>query len=158
GLRMNPADIIHVPGLGFDGQIGYSVVQIARQSIGSMIAAGQYQAALWGNSARPSGLLNYPGQLSENAKANLSKSFSDLYSGSQNSGRVAILEEGLQFQTVSFSPKDAEFLGLMQWSTDEVARWFNISPVFLHSLGRATWSNLEQMSMLFAQQTLRPWL
>jgi HK97 family phage portal protein len=151
-------DVFHVPGLSFDGIQGLGPIQLARQSLDLSRNAETFGASFFNNGARPSGMLKTPTRLSDNARENLRKSFGSAYAGAANAGSVPLLEEGLEFVPNSIPPEDAQFLQTRQFQVVEVARWFNISPVFLHDLGRATWGNLETLNTQFVQRTLMPWL
>ncbi len=150
-------DMLHVPGLGFDGLTGYSVITLAREGIGLGLAAERYGAAFFGNGATPGGVLEHPGELSEPAQDRLRRSWEDKHRGPNRAGRLAILEEGMKFARTSIPPEDAQFLQTRQFQIEEVARWYNIPPLMLRDLRHATYSNIEHQSIDFVSFTVRPW-
>jgi len=156
--RLNQEQILHIPGLSMDGVIGVSVIHYARETIGLALATEQYGAKLFGQGARPSGTLTHPGKLSPEGASRLRDSWSSAYSGIANAGKVAVLEEGMKFEALALSNEDAQFLGSRQFSIVEIARIFRLPPHKLMDLGRATWSNIEQMSMEYVNDSLMPWL
>jgi len=156
--RLNQEHVLHVPGLSLDGVTGVSAIHYARETIGLALATEQYGAKLFGQGARPSGTLTHPGKLSPEGAARLRESWSSAYSGVANAGKVAVLEEGMKFEALALSNEDAQFLGSRQFSIVEIARIFRLPPHKLMDLGRATWSNIEQMSMEYVNDSLMPWL
>ncbi len=157
-VYLAPANVFHVAGLASDGLVGHSPIALARESIALTAACERFGAAFFGNSARPAGVLQTPLALSQNARENLRKSWEALHAGSGNVGRTAILEDGVTWSALSVPNEDAQFLQTRQYQINEIARLFNISPVFLHDLTRATWANLETLNRQLVQITLMPWL
>lgn len=151
-------DIFHLRGLGFDGFQGYSVVSMARESLGLTVAAEKFGAKFFGQGARPSGVVTLPGHLSDEAFARLKRDFAETHSGVSNAHRVAFLEQGMQWQTIGIPPEDAQFLQTRSFQIGEVARWFNIPVSKLRDSGGANYASLEQENMAFLSETLRPWL
>jgi HK97 family phage portal protein len=156
--ELNARDVFHIRGLGFDGMQGYSVVTMARDSLGLTIAAEKFGAKFFGQGARPSGVVTLPGHLSDEAFARLKRDFAATHSGIANSHRVAFLEQGMQWQTIGIPPEDAQFLQTRAFQIGEVARWFNIPVSKLRDSGGANYASLEQENMAFLAETLRPWL
>lgn len=149
--------VLHIIGLGFDGLRGYSVVTMARESLGLTAAAEEYGARYFGQGARASGVIEHPGQLSAEAQKRLRESWTEMHSGLQNAHRTAILEEGMKWQQLSIPPEDSQFLQTRKFQTTEVARWFRVPPHMLGDLEKATYSNIEQQSIEFVQHTMLPW-
>lgn len=156
GVKLNAEDVLHIPGLGFDGLIGYSPIAMMRNSVGAAIASDEYSSRFLENGATPSGVLEHPGALKDPKK--LRESWHDAYGGSGNAGKVAILEEGLKFHTISISPADAQLLETRKFQVNEIARIFRIPPHMIGDLEKATFSNIEQQSLEFVKYTLDPWL
>lgn len=156
--RMKPGDVLHVPGLSFDGNKGYSVVRQARECLGLCLATERYGASFFGRGSMPGGVLKHPGELKEPAKKNLRESWSMLHQGPANAHRVAILDEGMTWEAVGLPPEDSQFLQTRLFQISEVARWFNIPPHLLRDLTHATFSNIEHQGLDFLIYTLRPWL
>lgn len=152
------ANMLHIPGLSFDGISGMSPIALARQSIGLSMAVEQFGAGYFGRGARPGGVLTFPGQLSAEARSNLRRSFEELHAGGANSHRVALLEAGLKWEAIGVPPDDSQFLQSREFQVIEIARWFNIPPNKLKDLSKTSYNSLEQMNISFAVDTLRPWL
>jgi HK97 family phage portal protein len=152
-----PSPILHLRGLG-DGSGGWSPLTLLRNAFGLTIAAEEYGARLFSNSARPSGVLQTPGKLSPAAAKNLKESWEAAHRGLSNAQRVAVLEEGLTWQQVGMSADDAQFLQTRKFQLNEVARAFRIPPHMIGDLERATFSNIEHQAIEFVVHTLTPWL
>ena len=151
-------DVLHLAGPGFDGLVGYSVIQKAREGIGLALAAEQFGSALFGTGARPSGILEHPGRLSDEARARLRGDWERLHAGIDNAHRVAVLEEGLKWTQTSIPPDDAQFLQTRTFQIEEVARWFNIPVSKLRVKDGGSYASLEQENSAFLSECLRPWL
>ena len=152
------ANVIHLRGLGGDGVMGYSVVRTARESLGLTLAAEKFGAKLFGTGARPSGVLEHPGRLSDDARQRLRGDYERLHSGLDNAHRIAILEEGMKWTALGVPPDDAQFLQTRQFQVAEVARWFNVPSSKLRDNTGQTYSSIEAENQAFYTETLRPWL
>ena len=155
---LDSSEIFHVPGLGFDGLVGYSPVAMAKNAIGMAIACEEYGASLYKNGARPSGVLTSPNRISDVGRENLKQSWAENYSGSRNAGRVPILEEGLRYEPISINPQEAQFLETRKFQMNEIARIYRVPPHMVGDLEKASYSSIEQQSMEFVRYTLDPWL
>ena len=153
---MKPRDVLHIPGLGFDGVMGYSPIALEKNAIGLGIASEEYGSKFFSNGARPSGILTHPNTV-KNPKA-LRESWNSAYGGSSNSNRVAILEEGMKFEPIAIPNNEAQFLETRKFQVDEICRIFRVPPHLVGNLEHATFSNIEHQSIDFAVHTIRPWL
>ena len=151
-----PEDVLHIPGLGFDGLVGYSPISMTKNAIGLALAAEEYGSRFFSNGAAPAGVLEHPGVIKDVSK--LRESWNETFGGSRNAGKVAILEEGLHFNPISMSPQDSQLLETRQYQLNEIARIFRIPPHMLADLSKATFSNIENQSLDFVKYTLDPWV
>ena len=155
-VRLSPSDVFHVPGLGFDGLVGYSPIAMAKNAIGLAIATEEYGARFFANGATPGGILEFPGVVKDPDAVR--ESWNKGFSGSQNAGKVAILEAGMKYTPITIPPEQAQFLETRKFQITEIARLFRIPPHMLGDLERSTFSNIENMSREFVTYTLDPWL
>ena len=153
---LSPEDVLHIPGLGFDGIMGYSPIALEKNAIGLGIASEEYGSKFFSNGARPSGILTHPNTV-KNPKA-LRESWNSAYGGSSNSNRGAILEEGMKFEPIAIPNNEAQFLETRKFQVDEICRIFRVPPHLVGNLEHATFSNIEHQSIDFAVHTIRPWL
>ena len=155
-VKLRPEDVLHIPGLGFDGIMGYSPIAIERNAVGLSIAAEEFGGKFFGNGATPSGILTHPNTV-KNPKA-LRESWMEAYGGSSNSNRVAILEEGMTFTRISMPNNEAQFLETRRFQVEEICRIYRVPPHMIADLEHATFSNIEHQSIDFAVHCIRPWL
>ena len=154
-VYLDPAEVLHIPGLGFDGLVGYSPIAMAKNAIGLAIATEEYGAKFFANGATPGGILEYPGTV-KNPEA-VRESWTKGFSGN-NSHKVAVLEEGMKYTPISISPNEAQFLETRKFQIDEIARIFRVPPHMVGDLEKSSFSNIEQQSLEFVKYTLEPWI
>lgn len=154
-VRLSPTDVLHIPGLGFDGLVGYSPIAMAKNAIGMAIATEEYGAKFFANGATPSGILEHPGTVKNPEQ--MRESWSRGFSGN-NSHKVAILEEGMKYTPISISPNEAQFLETRKFQLNEIARIFRVPPHMVGDLEKSSFSNIEQQSLEFVKYTLDPWV
>lgn len=149
-------EVLHIPGLGFDGLIGYSPIAMAKNAIGMAIATEEYGASFFANGANPGGVLEHPGVVKDPARVR--ESWNSVYQGTKNANRVAVLEEGMKFQSIGIPPEQAQFLQTRKFQLNEIARIFRIPPHMIGDLDKSSFSNIEQQSLEFVMYTLDPWV
>lgn len=150
--------VLHIRGLGYDGLVGYDPISLARQSIGLARATEEFGARFFGNGAQTGTVYQHPGKISPEAYDRLSKSIEKRHQGLENAHRIAILEEGMEAKQTSIPPENAQFLETRKFQIAEIARWFRVPPHMIADLDRATFSNIEHMSLEFVTYSLTPWL
>ena len=155
-VKLKPEDILHIPGLGFDGLVGYSPIAMAKNAVGLAIATEEYGAKFFANGASPGGVLEHPGVLKDPERVR--ESWNAAFGGSSNANRTAVLEEGMKFTPISIAPDEAQFLETRKFQVEEIARIFRVPPHMIGDLDRSTFSNIEQQSMEFVKYTLAPWI
>jgi HK97 family phage portal protein len=155
-VYLDPSDVLHIPGLGFDGLVGYSPIAMAKNAIGLAMATEEYGAKFFANGAAPGGVLEHPGTIKDPQK--VKDSWNAAYQGSTNSHRVAVLEEGMKYQQIGIPPEQAQFLETRKFQINEIARIFRIPPHMLADLEKSSFSNIEQQSLEFVKYTLDPWV
>lgn len=155
-VLLDPADVLYIPGLGFDGIMGYSPIALEKNAIGLGIAAEEYGSTFFKNGARPSGVLTHPNTVKDPKR--LRDNWNATYGGSANGGKVAILEESMTFTPISLPNNEAQFLETRKFQVEEICRIYRVPPHLVGNLDRATFSNIENQSIDFAVHTIRPWL
>ena len=155
-VNLAPTDVLHIPGLGFDGLIGYSPIAMAKNAIGLAIATEEYGAKFFANGAAPSGVLEHPGVIKDPQR--IRDSWNAAHQGSSNSHKIAVLEEGLKYTPIGIAPEQAQFLETRKFQINEIARIFRVPPHMLADLEKSSFSNIEQQSLEFVKYTLDPWV
>jgi HK97 family phage portal protein len=151
-------EIMHIRGLSYDGLTGYSPIGQARRTLEAKARMDEYQAAFWANGASAGTVLKHPGKLSDKAFERLMQSWEARHQGAANANRMAILEEGLSVESMGIPQTDAQFLETQKYNRTEIAGLFRVPSHMINDLDRATFSNIEQMSLEFVIYTLLPWL
>lgn len=155
-VKLSPEEVLHIPGLGFDGLVGYSPIAMAKNAVGMSMACEEFGAKFFANGAAPGGVLEHPGILKDPARVR--ESWNATFGGSSNANKVAVLEEGMKYTPISVSPNEAQFLETRKFQIDEIARIFRIPPHMIGDLERSSFSNIEQQSLEFVKYTVGPWV
>lgn len=158
GVPLEPEDILHIPGLGYDGLRGYSVLSMARASLGLGMAAERYGASFFGGGAWPGLVLEHPGRLDEDQRKRITDSLHTQHGGPDRAHKALVLEQGMKVEKVGIPPNDAQFLETREFQVVEVARWFNLPPHKLkYKSGERPGGNIESEMIEFETDTLLPW-
>jgi HK97 family phage portal protein len=152
---IQPKDMLHIPGLAFDGITGISPIGLAKQTVGRALAMERFGAQFFGNGIRPSGAFVIPGSLKPEQKDNLRQTLQSATSGA-NAQRPLLLENGLEWKPFSINPDEAQFVDAMKFSVSEIARIFGVPLHLVQDLERATNNNIEQQALEFIMYRLRP--
>ena len=155
-IRLKAEDVLHIPGLGFDGLIGYSPIAMAKNAVGMTLACEEYGASFFANGANPGGVLEHPGVLKDPSKVR--ESWNSVYRGVSNAHKIAVLEEGMKYQQIGIPPEEAQFLETRKFQVNEIARLYRIPPHMVGDLDKSSFSNIEQQSLEFVKYTLDPWV
>lgn len=155
-IMLRAEDVLHIPGLGFDGLIGYSPIAMAKNAVGMTLACEEYGASFFANGANPGGVLEHPGVLKDPSKVR--ESWNSVYRGTSNAHKIAVLEEGMKYQQIGIPPEEAQFLETRKFQINEIARLYRIPPHMVGDLEKSSFSNIEQQSLEFVKYTLDPWV
>jgi HK97 family phage portal protein len=151
-------DILHVPGLGFNGLIGYSVLEKARESISMGLAMQRFGGSFFGNGSTFGGILSHPGKLTKEVKQGIRESIDAVHTGVDRAHKFVILGDGMTFAKLGIPPNDAQFLESRRFEIEEIARWFHMPQHKLNGLDHATFSNIEHLDLEYFKSCLRGWL
>lgn len=152
---LGPDEVLHIPGIGFDGMTGWSPIRTHREAIGWGLATQEFSAQFFGNGAQPQGVLTHPGRVDKPEE--LKKEWQDRNSGANRLG-IAVLQQGMKYEQMSISPDDAQFVQTRALQIADICRIFKVPPTMIQDYGRATWSNAEQADLAFVKHTVVPWL
>jgi HK97 family phage portal protein len=153
-----PSQILHLRALAFDAIRGYSPMRLLRDTVGLTQALEEFGSRFFGNSAMPGGILQAKGKLTDKQVDTLKQRWEEAHRGLTQAHRVAILEEGYTWQQLAVNPDNAQFIQARTYQLRDVARIFRISPHLLQDLERATFANIEQLSIEFIRYTMKPWM
>lgn len=147
------ADVIHLR-----SPFGRSPLTLAAEAINVARLLERHATKLFGNGARPSGVIEFPKALGDDGLKKMKAGWKAAHEGADNSGKTAILWDGAKFTPITFNSTDAQFLENRAFQIVEIARAFRVPPSMIYDLARATWSNAEQMGREFLVYSLEPWL
>lgn len=157
-IALTRSKILHIPGLGYDGFVGYSPIAMARKSLGLGMAMETFGALYFGNGTHPGVVVTHPQQLSATAHENLKKTLTEAHSGLGQAHRLMLLEDGMKMEKIGIPPEDSQFIESREFQIPEVARWFNLPPHKLKDLSKANYNNIEAEQINFVTDSILPWL
>ncbi len=151
-----PQDILHIRGLGSNGITGYSVITMARQSLGTAQAGERFAGTFYKNGGRVPYYLSLDQKFKTDQDGDkFCADWERIYSQPH---KAPILEPGMHYNQIGMSNADAQFLETRQFNIPEICRWFLVSPHLVGDLSRATFSNIEHLALEFVKMTLTAWL
>jgi HK97 family phage portal protein len=141
-----------------DDHYGLSALQAAASAIDVHNAASRWSKALLDNAARPSGAVvwNGPGAMSQDQFERLRDEMESQHQGARNAGRPMLLEGGLDWKPMGFSPSDMEFQQTKEAAAREIAIAFGVPPMILGIPGEATYANYQEAQRAFIRMTVLP--
>ena len=158
GFTFPDGNVISIPGLGFDGIDGKSVISYAAEAVGLSLAIEDYGASFYGRGANPSGVIESEKQASKEVKERLTDTFEVMYGGLSKAHRTMILSDGLKWKPMSISPMDAQALEAKRFQVSEIARMFRVPLMLLQfDQSTTTYASAEQFNRTFVQYTLAPY-
>jgi len=157
---INARDMIHIPAIILDPAEykGVSPILMGKEVMANGLALQIFSNTFFGNNTNLGGLLTTDQMLKPETAKRLQDSWNSQWKGVKNSNKVAVLEQGLKFSRVGIDPEAAQFLGSREFAIEEIARWFRVPPHMSADLRRATFSNIEHLSIQFVTHTLLPWV
>ncbi len=156
--KIRPEDMFHVAGMGFDGLQGYRVWEKALNTLGLGVGGLRYATTVLKNNGRPSIIIQHPNKLTKETAERLVRDWDRMHAGIDNAARTAILDQGMTANEISFSPRQNELTGLMEFSTRDVSNYTGVPPHKLGDNTRNSYNSLEQENLAYLSEGLDPWL
>lgn len=156
-VRLEANQVFHLKGPGLSGLLGENLVARAAKALSVAAAQERYSASFFGRGAHPSGVLEYPGKLTEEAFNRLKEDWAEKRQGPENAHKPMILEAGMKWTAVSVEPQKSQLMESRQFSVEEICRWFGVPPHKVQHLLRSTFNNIEHQSIEFVRDALTPW-
>ena len=156
GVILPARNVLHLRGFSSNGLIGYDPIQVHREGIGHALALQEFGSRFFGNGSRPGGILTHPGRLKDDTKKKMRESWELAHKGLAQSHRVAILEEGVKWEAVGFSPEAGQYIESKKLKASDAAKIWRIPPHIIGDLDRATFSNIEQQALEYVIYSLLP--
>ena len=155
-VRLLSDEVLHLKHrVGDDTVLGVSPIAAAREVVQLAISEREHGNTLFNNGTRLSGVLKMPGRLKDTQRASLKESWRSQYAGGANAGGVPVLEEGMEYQPISMTLEDAEWIAARQFSVEEVCRLFRVPPTIVGDLRHGNYSNSVELARQFVTLTLR---
>ena len=160
GKKRNLRDdqVLHIPGMGWDGVKGFSPLSVSQDTFGMGIALEEFTNNFFSNGMNVGSVAEHPGKLSKEAADRLRKDLREKHEGLGNAHRLMLLEEGMKFSKSIFPPNDAQMLESRKFSIEQIARIYRVPLHLLQHLEKATNNNIEHQGIDFVVHTIRPWL
>ncbi len=155
--RLLDSEVVHLRDHSDDGIVGQSRLRRAAAGVGQALALQNFTASMWANGVNPSGIVKHTKTLSVEALAGLRDEFQQLYAGSANARRIAVLDNGMDFTPLSINAEDAELLASRRFSVEEMARIYQVPPTVIGDLTNSSFTNAETLLRYYAQHTLSGW-
>ncbi|WP_156428691.1 phage portal protein [Magnetospirillum sp. XM-1] len=156
--RLLSSEVLHLKDRSDDGKLGRSRISRAAETVGGALAVQDFSGSLYRNGLSPSGAFRFPGRLVQEQMDNIRESLDRLFRGPHLAGKAMILENGAEWQPISVSPEDAELLSSRRFSTEELARLYQVPPPIVGIWDHSSFTNSETAGRWFAQFTLTPWI
>ncbi len=154
---LDPDEVFHVPGLGFNGIKGYSPIRMAMEAIGLGMAAEEFGASFFSNGANAGGVVEYEAKMNPEAKTEFRKAFMEKYAGLGKSNSVLFLENGSKYTKVAIPNNEAQFLETRRFQKEEIASIYRVPLHLIQDLQKSTNNNIEHQSLEFVMYTMLPW-
>lgn len=154
------SQVLHVRDYAIDGGVsGHSAVSLLRNALGINLAAQEYQARMFRQGATPNGVLTVDEVLEPKDAVTIRDQWQATYGGVENAGRIAVLDRGARFQSISQNNDQAQLVEQREFGATEIASILNIPPAMIGAKGASlTYQNAQQNDLHFLKFTLRPWL
>ena len=160
-MTLTKNELLHIPLFLLPGSLyGLGPIEAARITIGSVMAADTYAASYFGNAANPGGIIEVPGEMTEEQATSIGRDWNITHSGPYRAGKIGVLTGGAQFKPLALNAQDAQLLDTRRFGLEEVARLFRV-PISLlgHPVpGAMSFASVEAQNLSFVQHSLRPLL
>jgi HK97 family phage portal protein len=157
GGLIHADDMIHIKGIGFDGILGLSPIGTARSAFTSALGADKFGAKFFENGAMVGGYIEHPAQLTKEQFQNYSDFWESRWSGIDQAGKTAILDNGAKYHTVTIPLADVQFIESKKFNVEDIARIFQVPPHKIGQMDRATFNNIEEQNISFVEGTILNW-
>lgn len=152
------SDVFHVHGVSSDGINGYSVARIGAESLGRAMAQDRFSSSFFRSGSSPKGAIKFAKKFRDQEEIDrLRFQWSETYGGDRGWHKPIVLEQGMEWQSITIPPEEAQMIEAQNFSVLEISRWLRIAPHKLSHLADATFSNVEEMNIDHVNDTLMPW-
>lgn len=157
-VKIPDADMLHFRGPGPTGLLGYNPLEICRDAIGGAIATKKYATTFFKRGTMTAGIIKHPSKITAESKTALRDDWDRLHSGLDNAHRPAILDNGMDFQSLGMDAEKAQLIESRKFDIIEIANVLRIRPHMIGDTSRQGYNSLEMEDRSFLRYTLNPWL
>lgn len=150
-------DVLHIPGLSYDGVVGLDPISLHAESLGTMAAADEFAGRFFGQGTMERQYLSVPQTIDPPEANRLAAQWNDAHSGLVNAHRVAVLGGGAEYKTIGLDPQQTQLLETRKYSATDISRMLRLPPHKIYDLEHATFSNIEHQSIETVIDGIRPW-
>lgn len=157
--RIKDEDVLHIPGLSYNGYSGLSLIQVARETFGLGLAAQRAGAKSFSNGGRPGIIIEAPPSMFRDDKdaKEFIDNFNSYHQGIDNAGRAALLREGMTMKELAISASDAQWVEQRRFERQEVALLFLLEQI-LGDDSSVSYNSMEQKNLVYLSNCLMRWL
>ena len=149
-------DVIHIKSMSYDGLWGKSPITVCRESFEEAKHAASYSNNFYKKGAHLSGVISYEGSLNKEKMELIRDQFNKKYGGADKAFQTAVLDNNAKFTPISMSQKDADFILNRKMTVEQISSIFGVPLHMIASLDRATFNNVEQLSIEYVEHSIRP--
>lgn len=151
-------EVMHLMINSTDGLSGKGVLTYARETVGRRQGANEAMNKLYAQGLMPGAMAHFEGDLSKEARAKVQSAYSEAVSGSNNAGRLLVLDGKVQkFEVIPISANDMQFLQSIAATDAELANFFEL-PLYKLNMGKEAYNSNEQQNLDYLATTLDPYL
>lgn len=149
-------EILHFPYTSSQGKVGKAPMEVARESVGNLMAINKFEGNFYKNGTMTTGVLEAAGELGRPARRKIKEEWKRLYSGVGNAGDIAVIDSGLQYKPITLPLKDMEFIASRKMNKSEIATIFDVPSYMLNDIDNAKYTNVEQQNLRYLVDVLQP--
>lgn len=150
-------DVLHVPGLAYDGRVGMNPIRCSADALGTVGATDEHAARFFSNNTNLGGVISVEHAMTPDEAQVLKAEWEDFHRGILNAHRTGVLSKGASYERVTLNAEDAQLIQARQYGVTEIARLLRLPPHKLYELSRATFSNIEHQSIESVTDGIQPW-
>lgn len=151
-------EVLHVPGLSYDGVTGLDPISLHRAALGVAAAADEFAGRFFDQGDHTRAYISVPQHLTEEQANETKRQWERFHRGMANAHELGVLGNGAEYRTVGLDPEQTQLLQTRQFEVTEMARILRVPPHKLYDLTRATFSNIEHQSIEAVVDSIRPWV
>jgi len=151
-------DILHIPGLSWDGRFGLNPIQYAADSLGAVAATDDYAQRYFASGTHVGGIISVPQALTNEQAKEHRHIWDQFHQGLENAHKTGVLSLGATYQRLALNAAESQLIEARQYGVSEVARLLRLPPHKLYDLTHATFSNIEHQSIEATTDGIQPWV